>query len=265
MLSPMMGGSKDMQGEGAGIIESEGFQSLIGHLENRGRAYVAIFVVGFVVGFPVAEMLIEWLMEADGFIPDGVQLIILQPLEAIMLQLRIAIQIGFAVLAAAIIADLAMMGNFDAARDIRDNVNVSRLLCSVAGSALLGLMGIAYAHEVLIPFLLQYLAEDAAASNLESTWRLQSWVGFVSGLYFSSLVGFQVPLVVTLLIRGGAIDRRAVVENRGVLWFVGLATGALLSPPDPISMFLVGGPILVLMELALVLDWFWPVDPSPQR
>jgi len=254
-----------MQGGGAGIIESEVFQSLIRHLENRSRAYILIFVMGLVVGFPMAEELIQWLIGADGFVPDGVQLIILQPLEAILLKLSIAVQIGFILLVLAIIVDLSMTGGFDAVDEIRRNMSLPGLAFSVAASAFLGLMGVAYAHGVLIPFLLQYLAEDAAASNLESTWSLQSWVGFISGLYFSSLVGFQAPLLVILLIRGGLIDRELIVENRGILWFIGLAIGALLSPPDPVSMFLVGGPILLLMELALVCDRFWPITATHRR
>ena len=49
-------------------------------------------------------------------------------------------------------------------------------------------------------------------------------------------------------------DRTSITENREVLWFAALAFGALLSPPDPLSLFLVGGPVLVLLEVALVID-----------
>jgi len=111
-----------------------------------------------------------------------------------------------------------------------------------------------YAHEILVPMLLQYLSEDAAASGLESTWQLQSWIGFIIGLYFASVLGFQVPLAVLLLLRYDVIERSAITENRGVFWFSALLVGALLSPPDPLSLFLVGGPMLVLLEFALVID-----------
>ena len=33
-----------------------------------------------------------------------------------------------------------------------------------------------------------------------------------------------------------------------------LFLGALISPPDPISLFLVGGPMLVLLEIALLYE-----------
>jgi sec-independent protein translocase protein TatC len=121
-------------------------------------------------------------------------------------------------------------------------------------SAALGAIGLAYSHNVLIPFLLEYLAEDSAESGLQSTWQLQSWVGFVTGLYFSSVLGFQVPIIAVLLIRSGLVERRSIVENRGAIWFAALFLGALISPPDPISLFLVGGPMLVLLEFALLYE-----------
>jgi sec-independent protein translocase protein TatC len=120
----------------------------------------------------------------------------------------------------------------------------------------LGTIGLAYAHNVLVPFLLEYLAEDTAASGLQSTWQLQSWVGFVTGLYFSSIMGFQVPVIAVLLLRTGLVERSTIVENRGAIWFAALFLGALISPPDPISLFLVGGPMLILLEIALLYEGF---------
>ena len=91
-------------------------------------------------------------------------------------------------------------------------------------------------------------------STQQSTWQLQKWVGFVTGLYFSSFLSFQMPVVVTFLLRAELVDRSAITENRSIIWFLALFLGALISPPDPISLFLVGGPMLVLLELALLMD-----------
>jgi len=129
-----------------------------------------------------------------------------------------------------------------------------RVMVVIATVIVLGGLGLAYAHTILIPFLLEYLAEDSAASGLQSTWQLQSWVGFVTGLYFSSVVGFQVPVMVVVLLRAGVVDRGFIVDNRGVIWFFALFMGALISPPDPVSLFLVGGPMLILLEVALLYE-----------
>ena len=247
-------------GEGLlGLFDSEGARVLISHLDKRRKLYLGAFAVGFVAGYPIAEMIIEWLLNSDGYIPMGVEVIILQPLEVILLQLRIAAQIAFGLTVATIILDLAWTGSRSfpgAASRLSSSSEGTRVLSAMLMVAALGAMGLAYAHNVLIPFLLEYLAEDSAESGLQSTWQLQSWVGFITGLYFSSILGFQVPILAVLLIRSGLIERSSIVENRGAIWFAALFLGALISPPDPISLFLVGGPMLVLLEVALMYEGF---------
>ena len=247
-------------GEGLlGLFDSEGARVLISHLDKRRKLYLGVFAIGFVAGYPIAEMVIEWLLNSDGYIPVGVEVIILQPLEVILLQLRIAAQIAFGLTVATIILDLAWTGSRSfpgAASRLSSTSEGTRVLSAMLMIAALGAMGLAYAHNVLIPFLLEYLAEDSAESGLQSTWQLQSWVGFITGLYFSSILGFQVPILAVLLIRSGLIERGSIVENRGAIWFAALFLGALISPPDPISLFLVGGPMLVLLEVALLYEGF---------
>jgi len=240
-----------------GLLDSREARVLISHLDKRRKLYMGIFAMGFVAGYPIAEVIIEWLLDSDGYIPVGVEVIILQPLEVILLQLRIAAQIAFGMIIATVIIDLAWTGGRlfpEAASKLRRPPRGSEAVTVILMSAALGAIGLAYSHNVLIPFLLEYLAEDSAESGLQSTWQLQSWVGFVTGLYFSSVLGFQVPILAVLLIRSGLVERRAIVENRGAIWFAALFLGALISPPDPISLFLVGGPMLVLLEFALLYE-----------
>ena len=84
---------------------------ILGHLEARSKLYVAVFSVGFIVGFPAAEEIIEWLLDSRGFVPSGVEVIILQPMEVILLQLRIAAQIAFGLTIIALIVDIAWKGS----------------------------------------------------------------------------------------------------------------------------------------------------------
>ena len=201
--------------------------------------------------------MIEWLLESDGYVPDGVQVIILQPMEVILLQLRIAVQVSIGLTFTVVMLDMAVVGLRSSSGTIKEAVSMvsaSRGFFTFLIVVLLGLLGVAYAHFILIPFLLEYLAEDAIGSGLQSTWQLQKWVGFVTGLYFSSFLSFQMPVVVTFLLRAELVDRSAITENRSIIWFLALFLGALISPPDPISLFLVGGPMLVLLELALLMD-----------
>ena len=242
-----------------GVFGSPIFQRAISHIDRSRKLYLGVFTLGFVAGYPIGGEIIEWLLESEGYVPEGVEVIILQPLEVILLQLRIAAQIAFGMMVTTAVLNLAWLGRVSLPdNSVTDRASralgSSRAIMALAMMLALGGLGLAYAHNVLIPFLLEYLAEDSNDSGLLNTWQLQSWVGFVTGLYFSSIIVFQVPIVTILLLRSGAISRSSIVENRGLIWFAALFIGALISPPDPISLFLVGGPLLALLELTIFYD-----------
>ena len=243
------------------VLPRAALRGLIEHMTRRLFLLGLAFLVGFVAGYPAATEIIEWLIGNDGYLPDGVDIIILQPMEAVLLRLRIAANIGLACVVLLILADFGWNGRKILSEAYRRKFvptggGIGGLLFVLLGVALLAAAGAAYSDGILIPMLLEYLSEDAASSGLESTWQLKSWIGFIIGLFFASVVGFQVPLAVLLMLRYDLVERSSITENREVLWFAALAFGALLSPPDPLSLFLVGGPVLVLLEVALVMDGF---------
>ena len=55
---------------------------------------VGVFFFAFIIGYPIAEWMIEILLDAEGYRPIGVEIIVLQPMEIILLKLRIASQIA---------------------------------------------------------------------------------------------------------------------------------------------------------------------------
>ena len=243
----------------ADVLPRAALRGLIGHLTRRLYLLAAVFMAGLVGGYPAAGDAIEWLLQADGYLPDGVQVIILQPMEVVLLRLRIAANIGIVLVVLTILCDMDWNGRkilSDAHRRkfVPTGGGLGGLSFVLVCALGLGVGGAMYAHEILVPMLLEYLSEDAAAAGLESTWQLQSWIGFIVGLYFASVVGFQVPLAVLLLLRYDVLERSSIPGNREILWFSALLIGAMLSPPDPLSLFLVGGPMLVLLEFALIVD-----------
>ena len=246
-------------GESGDLLPRAEIRAIFSHLRGRFQLLLSMFLIGFIVGYPIAEYAIEWLLDAEGYRPVGVEIIVLQPMEIILLKLRIASQIGIAIFLITLISDLAWNGRriiSEGKRVVTENSRggFARFVMALLTMLLLGGLGLFYAHIILIPFLLDYLAADAGAAGLDSTWQLRSWIGFILGLYIGSALSFQVPLVVVMLVRTGVVNRSAFTDNRGFLWFAAFAIGAFLSPPDPLSMFLVGGPMLVLLELALLIE-----------
>ncbi len=201
--------------ESADLLPRAELRAIFTHLRSRSVILISVFFLSFIVGYPMAEWMIEILLDADGYRPVGVEIIVLQPMEIILLKLRIASQIALAAFITTLVCDLAMNGRKIIADGKRVSVEssaggYSRLLFAIFSIIFLGLLGFVYAHEILIPFLLDYLAKDASTAGLDSTWQLRSWIGFIMGLYIGSIVSFQIPLVLVILIRAGLLDRNTV-------------------------------------------------------
>ena len=241
----------------ADLIPRAEMRALIEHLKSRARSFSILFVMALIIGYPLAERMISWAADNAEWRPDGVAIVIIQPLELILLKLRISVHIALGSTMLALIFDLAWNGRGIIAKGKRTapkEGSVLRLVGGFLASVGLAMLGLFYANSILIPFLLEYLAADSASSGLDATWRIGSWLGFIVGLLTASAIGFQVPLIAFMLIRSDLILAETIIRNRSFLWFSALAIGAFLSPPDPLSMFLVGGPVVVLLEIAIILE-----------
>tara|TARA_Y100000741_G_scaffold237796_1_gene181996 strand:- start:11416 stop:12195 length:780 start_codon:yes stop_codon:yes gene_type:complete len=252
------------------IIPMAEFVNLVRYLRGRITLLIGVFIFGLVLGYPLSGDIISWLLQANGYLPDEVLIIIIQPMEVILLRLRIATQIGIAMAFTMIMIDMSWNGSKIISKSNKNKIKqnsskLTSLFLVFLSSIGLGIIGAIYAHNILIPMLLDFLANDASSVGLTNTWQLQSWLGFVIGLFFGSIMSFQTPLVTLLLLRTKIISRSSLIENRGIIWFFALLLGAVLSPPDPISMFLVGGPIVLLLEVALLIDKLFTKSQSSPK
>ena len=130
----------------------------------------------------------------------------------------------------------------------------SRLVAASLAAIGLMIVGALYAWYGLIPLLLDYLTTDAQQAGLSTEWRLSNYAGFIVNLLSASAIGFQAPLITTLILRSGVVSRQQMAASRRVVWFGAFVLGALMSPPDPLSLFLVAMPIVLLFEAALAVD-----------
>jgi len=211
--------------------------------------------------------LIDWLLVQPNLIPDDASIVTLQPLELVLLRLQIAGYIGIALVVIALIFDAARFaGKQEVMTDLLEEADIPPLppgalmrgIISMVAALGLAAIGLLYAWEILIPFLLEYLQEDASSAGLETTWHLQAWVGFIISLALGSALAFQVPLAVLIVVRGGLVERALLTQYRRHLWFASIVVGAMLSPPDPLSLGLIAAPMIILFELALIIDALMP-------
>ena len=225
------------------------FKQISEHIRSRMKLIVALFIVGIAIGIPLSHSVVDWLLEI-GLLPDDVNIIVLTPVEFIMLQVRIGAWLGAGLAILALIIDGAWKSGL-AKKSPKPALSV---ILSVIVAILLGIMGILYSWNLLTPMLLDYLATDAQAAGLSTEWRLSSFIGFIVSLCLACVIGFQAPLITILSLQSGAVDRPTLIAYRRHIWFITFVLGAAFSPPDPLSLFLVSVPIILLFEAALFWD-----------
>tara|TARA_B100001750_G_scaffold237380_1_gene242412 strand:- start:12951 stop:13748 length:798 start_codon:yes stop_codon:yes gene_type:complete len=234
-------------------------------LRHRIKRWALIFFAGMMVGYPAGGVALSWLLDQTQLIPDQASIVILQPLEVVIIQLRLAAHLAVALVFLTVIVEVAIIAakNEQLKAQLRGvklsqfssfSSGILALLCSFG----LALAGIWYVIDFLLPLLLEYLQSDAAAIGVTTTWQLSAWIGFISGLCLGAAIGFQVPLATLIALRGNLVTRQELTHYRRHLWFAGFCAGAMLSPPDPLSMLLVAGPMLILFEASIIIDRLLP-------
>ncbi len=225
------------------------FKQISDHIRSRIKLIVALFIIGIAIGIPISHKLVDWLL-GIGLVPENVSIIVLTPVEFIMLQVRVGAWLGAGLAVLALIIDGAWKSGL-AKKSPRPALTV---IVSVIIAVILGIIGLIYSWYLLTPMLLEYLANDAQAAGLSTEWRLSSFIGFIVSLCLACVIGFQAPLITLLSLQSGAVDRATLLEYRRHIWFATFVLGAAFSPPDPLSLFLVSMPIILLFEAALFWD-----------
>ena len=226
------------------------FKQISNHIRSQMKLIVALFIIGIAIGIPISHRVVDWLLEV-GLVPEGVNIIILTPVEFIMLQVRVGAWLGAGLAVLALIVDGAWKSGL-AKKSPRPAFSV---IVAVVFAIILATAGLIYSWYLLTPMLLDYLATDAQSAGLSTEWRLSSFIGFIISLCLACVIGFQAPLITMLSLQSGAVDRATLLAYRRHIWFTTFVLGAAFSPPDPLSLFLVSLPIILLFEAALIWDY----------
>ena len=245
------------------LIESPGGQIVSDardFLISRIKFIVGIFLFGIIIGFPLTKSVISWLIDPSR-LPEDVNIIVVSPVEYILLQFHVATSLGALFVMLYLFVEICHKGvkNESVKKRIAE-INFQpppfgiTIITTILATLILAVAGLIYSWDFLTPMILQYLTDDAQSSGITTEWRLSSYVGFIVSLALASIIGFQSPVATLLILRLGIFGRTQIKGYRKHIWFTSFLLGAFLSPPDPLSLFLVALPVVVFFEIALILD-----------
>ena len=136
----------------------------------------------------------------------------------------------------------------------------------VGVGSFLFLFGVAFCYYVLLPIALKAAVQYSEWLGFQAnTWRAEEYIGFVSKCMLGMGVGFELPVVILVMVKIGVLDYAKLSGFRQYMIVVNLVIGAVLTPPDVISQVVMAVPLQILYEISVWIAWYWERQERKQR
>ena len=190
----------------------------------------------------------------DGHIDDTAQLLrmtALGPAETFTLTLKLAFFAGIVVsfpLLLWFLADFVLPGLTPRERRL--------VLPSVLVGFALFLGGVLFAYFIVSPRALRFFYEYSMRLGVISDWRIGQFVSFVTQFILIFGLCFELPVVVMALVKLGMLSYSSMSRTRAYAVATIFFVAALITPTtDALTLFLLGGPMVILYEICIWLAW----------
>ena len=179
----------------------------------------------------------------------------LGPADAFMTAFHVAIYAGIA-LASPFLFYFISQFVFPALR-MREKKYVYQGLCFGLG---LFVTGVCFCYFILMPVALSASQIYSNWLGFTSTmWTAESYIGFVSKFMLGMGLGFELPVVILVLVKLGILDYTMLKKARPYMVVINLVLGAVLTTPEIVTQILMAVPLQILFEISVFIAWRWEV------
>jgi sec-independent protein translocase protein TatC len=117
----------------------------------------------------------------------------------------------------------------------------------VIASLLLFLSGMAFAYIAVFPMVFGFITASAPQGVAVMT-DIDKYLSFVMSMFLAFGVTFQVPVAVVAMVKMGFVSVAKLREIRRYVIVGAFIVGAILTPPDVVSQFMLAIPLWLLYE-----------------
>jgi len=119
-------------------------------------------------------------------------------------------------------------------------------------------VGVSFCYFVLMPVALTASVQYSEWLGFTAPqWRAEDYIGFVSKFMLGMGVGFELPVVVLILVRIGLLDYAKLAAARKYVIVINFTLGAILTTPEVITQVLMAIPMQLLYEITVWIAWYW--------
>ena len=120
-------------------------------------------------------------------------------------------------------------------------------------SLVLFIVGVMFCFWMVLPLVLRFLMTYNEGMGVRLDPRLSEYLTFASILPLMFGIGFQLPLIMVFLERMNIVSIQVFIEKWRIAVFAISFISMLLTPPEPISMMMMMGPMVCLYFMGIML------------
>lgn len=122
----------------------------------------------------------------------------------------------------------------------------------IISSTLLFFSGMAFAYFAVFPMVFGFIT-GVAPQGVAVMTDINEYLSFVLGMFMAFGITFQVPVAVVILVRIGLVTVEKLREIRPYIVVGSFIVGAIFTPPDVVSQFMMAVPLCLLYEVGIVV------------
>jgi sec-independent protein translocase protein TatC len=128
------------------------------------------------------------------------------------------------------------------------------------------LTGVAFCYFVLMPVALKASVQYSEWMGFSVyDWRAEDYIRFVSKFLLGMGLGFELPVVILVLVKIGLVTYRQLAAFRRYMIVINLILGAVLTTPEVITQVLMAIPLQLLYEVSVWIAWYWERQEKKRR
>lgn len=224
-------------------------------LRNRLMRAVAVWLLASVLCYFFAEEIYRFLVHplAEAFAGENRRMIATSLTETFVTYLRIAVYGGFFLSFPYIAAEIYL---FIAPGLYKREKRV--LLPYLIAAPALFFIGASLAYYFVMPkawhFFISFETPDLAGGlPLVVEAKVSEYLSLVMQIVLAFGLSFQLPVVLTLLVRTGLIETEQLRKGRRYMIVILAGVAAVITPPDVLSQILLLIPLYTLYELSILI------------
>lgn len=224
------------------------FMAHLVELRTRVVKILLAVALGFGVSYPFKEQLLGFIVgPLKAVLPPGQRLVYTGLPEAFFTYLKICALSGFLI---TLPLTLYQLWAFIAPGLYKKERRYA--LGFVVATTMLFLGGAIFGYQVVFPYGFQFFV-GFESDLIQPLPALNQYISFSVRLLLAFGAVFELPIVMFFLARMGLVTDKFLRKNRKWAILLVFVVGAIFTPPDVVTQFLMAGPMLILFEVSIVI------------